>query len=200
MLEVALLIIISGLLPAELQIAFEKHGALPAASQRKLPPRQMKRKTTTLAKLMESAEKHFKRCFRGCVVLERNYKAKSARADLKRVTAIINLRSAQIITRCFFLIPAVLMHYFFLAAFFWLNAMCFNIWWTFRWVFLYPFFSGGAQGHAPRQDLSAASTHLHCCPPSKVKCKETPIVFLNAEASTQCTYVLPETFEWRWRP
>ncbi|KAF4519769.1 hypothetical protein B566_EDAN010363 [Ephemera danica] len=27
---------------------------------------------------------------------------------------------------------AVLMHFFFLAAFFWLNAMCFNIWWTFR--------------------------------------------------------------------
>lgn len=29
---------------------------------------------------------------------------------------------------------AHLMHFFFLAAFFWLNAMCFNIWWTFRWV------------------------------------------------------------------
>ncbi|XP_059489772.1 probable G-protein coupled receptor Mth-like 1 [Neocloeon triangulifer] len=29
-------------------------------------------------------------------------------------------------------IMAVLMHFFFLAAFFWLNAMCFNIWWTFR--------------------------------------------------------------------
>ncbi|XP_071442971.1 probable G-protein coupled receptor Mth-like 1 [Hetaerina americana] len=26
----------------------------------------------------------------------------------------------------------VFMHYFFLAAFFWLNTMCFNIWWTFR--------------------------------------------------------------------
>lgn len=24
------------------------------------------------------------------------------------------------------------MHFFFLAAFFWLNTMCFNIWWTFR--------------------------------------------------------------------
>ncbi|CAB3371785.1 Hypothetical predicted protein [Cloeon dipterum] len=29
-------------------------------------------------------------------------------------------------------IMAVLMHFFFLSAFFWLNAMCFNIWWTFR--------------------------------------------------------------------
>lgn len=27
------------------------------------------------------------------------------------------------------------MHALFLAAFFWLNTMCFNIWWTFRWVF-----------------------------------------------------------------
>ncbi|XP_067008742.2 probable G-protein coupled receptor Mth-like 1 [Anabrus simplex] len=27
---------------------------------------------------------------------------------------------------------AVVMHYFFLSAFFWLNTMCFNIWWTFR--------------------------------------------------------------------
>lgn len=27
---------------------------------------------------------------------------------------------------------AHLMHFFFLSAFFWLNAMCFNIWWTFR--------------------------------------------------------------------
>ncbi|XP_037910901.1 probable G-protein coupled receptor Mth-like 1 isoform X2 [Hermetia illucens] len=27
---------------------------------------------------------------------------------------------------------AILMHFFFLAAFFWLNTMCFNIWWTFR--------------------------------------------------------------------
>ncbi|KDR21417.1 putative G-protein coupled receptor Mth-like 1, partial [Zootermopsis nevadensis] len=27
---------------------------------------------------------------------------------------------------------AVCMHFFFLAAFFWLNTMCFNIWWTFR--------------------------------------------------------------------
>lgn len=32
------------------------------------------------------------------------------------------------------------MHYFFLAAFFWLNAMCFNIWWTFRWVFFLSLF------------------------------------------------------------
>lgn len=30
---------------------------------------------------------------------------------------------------------AHLMHFFFLSAFFWLNAMCFNIWWTFRLVF-----------------------------------------------------------------
>lgn len=29
-------------------------------------------------------------------------------------------------------IVAVLMHFAFLAAFFWLNTMCFNIWWTFR--------------------------------------------------------------------
>ena len=28
------------------------------------------------------------------------------------------------------------MHFAFLAAFFWLNTMCFNIWWTFRWVIL----------------------------------------------------------------
>lgn len=27
---------------------------------------------------------------------------------------------------------AICMHFFFLAAFFWLNTMCFNIWWTFR--------------------------------------------------------------------
>ncbi|XP_058059118.1 probable G-protein coupled receptor Mth-like 1 isoform X2 [Anopheles bellator] len=27
---------------------------------------------------------------------------------------------------------ATMMHFFFLAAFFWLNTMCFNIWWTFR--------------------------------------------------------------------
>ncbi|XP_055634787.1 probable G-protein coupled receptor Mth-like 1 isoform X4 [Toxorhynchites rutilus septentrionalis] len=27
---------------------------------------------------------------------------------------------------------AITMHFFFLAAFFWLNTMCFNIWWTFR--------------------------------------------------------------------
>lgn len=27
---------------------------------------------------------------------------------------------------------AIMMHFFFLAAFFWLNTMCFNIWWTFR--------------------------------------------------------------------
>ncbi|CAD6219704.1 GSCOCG00011523001-RA-CDS [Cotesia congregata] len=27
---------------------------------------------------------------------------------------------------------AILAHFFFLAAFFWLNTMCFNIWWTFR--------------------------------------------------------------------
>ncbi|XP_069669202.1 probable G-protein coupled receptor Mth-like 1 isoform X2 [Periplaneta americana] len=27
---------------------------------------------------------------------------------------------------------AISMHFFFLAAFFWLNTMCFNIWWTFR--------------------------------------------------------------------
>lgn len=27
---------------------------------------------------------------------------------------------------------ATLVHFFFLAAFFWLNTMCFNIWWTFR--------------------------------------------------------------------
>ncbi|KAG8234417.1 hypothetical protein J437_LFUL015527 [Ladona fulva] len=31
-----------------------------------------------------------------------------------------------------FFILGVFMHYFFLAAFFWLNTMCFNIWWTFR--------------------------------------------------------------------
>lgn len=30
---------------------------------------------------------------------------------------------------------AHLMHFFFLATFFWLNTMCFNIWWTFRLVF-----------------------------------------------------------------
>lgn len=30
------------------------------------------------------------------------------------------------------IIVAHLMHFFFLSAFFWLNAMCFNIWWTFR--------------------------------------------------------------------
>lgn len=30
------------------------------------------------------------------------------------------------------IIFAHLMHFFFLSAFFWLNAMCFNIWWTFR--------------------------------------------------------------------
>ncbi|CAG9761866.1 unnamed protein product [Ceutorhynchus assimilis] len=30
------------------------------------------------------------------------------------------------------LIIAVAMHFLFLAAFFWLNTMCFNIWWTFR--------------------------------------------------------------------
>jgi G protein-coupled receptor Mth (Methuselah protein) len=30
------------------------------------------------------------------------------------------------------LVFAHLMHFFFLSAFFWLNAMCFNIWWTFR--------------------------------------------------------------------
>ncbi|XP_053662114.1 probable G-protein coupled receptor Mth-like 1 [Anopheles marshallii] len=29
-------------------------------------------------------------------------------------------------------IIAIMMHFFFLAAFFWLNTMCFNIWWTFR--------------------------------------------------------------------
>uniref|UniRef100_A0A7G3AVA5 Putative g-protein coupled receptor mth-like 1 isoform x2 n=1 Tax=Lutzomyia longipalpis TaxID=7200 RepID=A0A7G3AVA5_LUTLO len=29
-------------------------------------------------------------------------------------------------------IIAISMHFFFLAAFFWLNTMCFNIWWTFR--------------------------------------------------------------------
>lgn len=28
-------------------------------------------------------------------------------------------------------------HFFFLAAFFWLNTMCFNIWWTFRWVVIF---------------------------------------------------------------
>lgn len=33
-------------------------------------------------------------------------------------------------TFCFSI--AVLMHFSFLAAFFWLNTMCFNIWWTFR--------------------------------------------------------------------
>lgn len=33
---------------------------------------------------------------------------------------------------CF--IIAIVMHFFFLAAFFWLNTMCFNIWWTFRYV------------------------------------------------------------------
>ncbi|XP_076252367.1 adhesion G-protein coupled receptor methuselah-like 1 isoform X2 [Rhynchophorus ferrugineus] len=33
-------------------------------------------------------------------------------------------------TPCFTI--AVFMHFFFLAAFFWLNTMCFNIWWTFR--------------------------------------------------------------------
>lgn len=27
---------------------------------------------------------------------------------------------------------AVCMHFLFLSAFFWLNTMCFNIWWTFR--------------------------------------------------------------------
>ncbi|XP_062548957.1 probable G-protein coupled receptor Mth-like 1 isoform X1 [Armigeres subalbatus] len=27
---------------------------------------------------------------------------------------------------------AIIVHFFFLAAFFWLNTMCFNIWWTFR--------------------------------------------------------------------
>lgn len=31
---------------------------------------------------------------------------------------------------CF--IIAIVMHFFFLSAFFWLNTMCFNIWWTFR--------------------------------------------------------------------
>ncbi|KAJ8917861.1 hypothetical protein NQ315_010774 [Exocentrus adspersus] len=30
------------------------------------------------------------------------------------------------------LADAVCMHFLFLAAFFWLNTMCFNIWWTFR--------------------------------------------------------------------
>ncbi|XP_017089745.1 probable G-protein coupled receptor Mth-like 1 [Drosophila bipectinata] len=30
------------------------------------------------------------------------------------------------------LMLAISMHFFFLAAFFWLNTMCFNIWWTFR--------------------------------------------------------------------
>uniref|UniRef100_A0A182QF14 Uncharacterized protein n=1 Tax=Anopheles farauti TaxID=69004 RepID=A0A182QF14_9DIPT len=29
-------------------------------------------------------------------------------------------------------VSAIMMHFFFLAAFFWLNTMCFNIWWTFR--------------------------------------------------------------------
>ncbi|KAF5307998.1 hypothetical protein FQR65_LT06566 [Abscondita terminalis] len=33
-------------------------------------------------------------------------------------------------TPCFLM--AVAMHFLFLAAFFWLNTMCFNIWWTFR--------------------------------------------------------------------
>ncbi|KAE8752412.1 hypothetical protein FOCC_FOCC000884, partial [Frankliniella occidentalis] len=33
---------------------------------------------------------------------------------------------------CFRFVAAVLMHFLFLAAFFWLNTMCFNIWWTFR--------------------------------------------------------------------
>lgn len=34
----------------------------------------------------------------------------------------------------FFSSTASTMHFSFLAAFFWLNTMCFNIWWTFRWV------------------------------------------------------------------
>ena len=29
-------------------------------------------------------------------------------------------------------VSAIMAHFFFLAAFFWLNTMCFNIWWTFR--------------------------------------------------------------------
>lgn len=32
---------------------------------------------------------------------------------------------------------AVATQFFFLAAFFWLNTMCFNIWWTFRWVLVW---------------------------------------------------------------
>lgn len=32
----------------------------------------------------------------------------------------------------FCVVIAILMHFLFLAAFFWLNTMCFNIWWTFR--------------------------------------------------------------------
>lgn len=31
---------------------------------------------------------------------------------------------------------AVCMHFFFLSAFFWLNTMCFNIWWTFRYIYI----------------------------------------------------------------
>ncbi|KAK9890250.1 hypothetical protein WA026_010362 [Henosepilachna vigintioctopunctata] len=46
------------------------------------------------------------------------------------VLCIVQLHTKINLTLC--VILAVTMHFFTLAAFFWLNTMCFNIWWTFR--------------------------------------------------------------------
>lgn len=104
-------------------------------------------------------------------MLERNYKAKSARADLKRVTAIINLRSAQIITRCFFSHSSradalLLLGRLLLAQRDVLQHLV-DIQVSFFYI---PFSRGSARSRASRF-IGSASTHdLHCCPPSKVKC------------------------------
>lgn len=47
------------------------------------------------------------------------------------------LQNHQLRNVCSCYVSAIMAHFFFLAAFFWLNTMCFNIWWTFRYVVIY---------------------------------------------------------------
>ncbi|XP_050545730.1 probable G-protein coupled receptor Mth-like 1 [Daktulosphaira vitifoliae] len=46
--------------------------------------------------------------------------------------AIVQLSGESLYRGPFCVFTAIVMHFVFLAAFFWLNTMCFNIWWTFR--------------------------------------------------------------------
>ena len=69
---------------------------------------------------------------------------------------------------------AIAMHFIFLAAFFWLNTMCFNIWWTFRCV-------------TDLLLLSLGCNKWYRLPQLNVVWVVVPIIFIPRKSFSNCT-------------